>query len=140
MYISGTMPEDIASTKAYFISNGKEIGIKFDEVFDITDTITNVPSMKAFGNMNHQWGQFGYNTDVIGQPIVERTIRVNELDPNRVNVVQNMNVDSISLDSIDMLVSSVPNQDETAVGQMSHLPCNVYGLDLHIVHTLHPRK
>ena len=121
MYISGTMPEDILGTKASLTStnNEIEIGIKFDEVFDITDTITNEPSMKAFGYMNHQWGQFGYNTDVIEQPIVERTIRVDELDPTQVSVVQNMNGDSISLGSIGMLVSSVPNQDETAVGQMS---------------------
>ena len=119
IYVPGIMPEDISSTYAYILSSQKEIGIKFDSVFNLTDTNFNMPNMRAFGNINHQWGQFAYNTDELRTPIDEQKLRLNELDPNQVSMVSNMSVDTISLDSIDMLVASVPNQDETMVGQMT---------------------
>ncbi|MBR5832614.1 MAG: hypothetical protein IKY79_08390 [Bacteroidales bacterium] len=119
IYVPGIMPEDISSTYAYILSSQKEIGIKFDSIFDLTDTNFNIPNMRAFGNINHQWGQFAYNTDELRTPINEQKLRLNELDPNQANMLNNFSDSTISLDSIDMFVSSVPNQDETMVGQMT---------------------
>jgi hypothetical protein len=119
IYVPGIMPKDISSTYAYILSSQKEIGIKFDSIFDLTDTNFNMPNMRAFGNINHQWGQFAYNTDELRTPIDEQKLRLNELDPNQANMLNNFSDSTISLDSIDMFVSSVPNQDETMVGQMT---------------------